>query len=726
MACYSIRAWTFCGLVGAFLDLALTYLLLCGSAIAFFASKFLGVFRLHLPCPCNGFFGVPNGGKCLQRLLVDCPTRKMASVQMSVKSKFPFDTMWMEDEGCHSNFKFLRDRDCCDGLLEMKGEASCSSFSSVSSDPLSFYSASEMGHEISEESSMPVNSGADDLQDASGAPGGISVGEGDQHNFKMNVLFGESKTMEKDAFSVGESVFHSPDELDFDGKDSDAIRVLEQALQEEQAAQAALYIELEKERSAAATAADEAMAMILRLQKEKASIEMEARQYQRMIEEKSAYDAEEMDILKEILIRREREKHFLEREVEFYRQILHFGNEKLKGDEHELTEISGQRPNFLFDLSEDPVLLLQRINESIGKREIMKSTERSSDNHALTVEEESGNSAFVKDPPSADWDEDANFLKRGNIQRKIGIGKHYLHAPGSMDECRQDFQEKGMISMYKNPCALHEERQTDARLYTSNSLQAHTLLDKSLIDEKPREKNNAIQCQVMAMQDDQNDSGNEFTFSFDGENLEKHGKNADLGQRNLDVFMHDKEASPHDVHIVENSSKLYKEGLRDESELLLMNKASKRSRNCPPPLDTSGDRGFDSVSDCASTSKVETEPDIHQRSSEMTTSRMTRRSNSHGRALPSCLRRNSMSAVDNERLKLDTEVGWLRERLRVVQEGRERLASSMEHREKEKLQLKLLEDITNQLQEIQKLKEPRKAVRRASLPPSSLKACCSS
>ncbi|KAL6975185.1 hypothetical protein U1Q18_023980 [Sarracenia purpurea var. burkii] len=65
------------------------------------------------------------------------------------------------------------------------------------------------------------------------------------------------------------------------------------ALEEEHVALAAIYLDLE-ERSAATTAADEAMAMILRLQEEEASIEMEARQYQRIIEEKFAYDAEEM------------------------------------------------------------------------------------------------------------------------------------------------------------------------------------------------------------------------------------------------------------------------------------------------------------------------------------------------------------------------------------------------------------------------------------------------
>lgn len=98
--------------------------------------------------------------------------------------------------------------------------------------------------------------------------------------------------------------------------------ILEQVLAEERAARAALALELEKERNAAASAADEALSMILRLQEEKASIEMEARQYQRMVEEKSAFDAEEMVILKEILLRREKEKHFLEKEVDTYRQMF--------------------------------------------------------------------------------------------------------------------------------------------------------------------------------------------------------------------------------------------------------------------------------------------------------------------------------------------------------------------------------------------------------------------
>lgn len=98
------------------------------------------------------------------------------------------------------------------------------------------------------------------------------------------------------------------------------VRFLEKAVEEERLARAALMVELEEERAASASAADEAMAMILRLQADKASLEMEGKQYERMIEEKFAYDEEEMNILKEILFKREREKHFLEKELETYRQ----------------------------------------------------------------------------------------------------------------------------------------------------------------------------------------------------------------------------------------------------------------------------------------------------------------------------------------------------------------------------------------------------------------------
>ncbi|KAJ7553322.1 hypothetical protein O6H91_06G093100 [Diphasiastrum complanatum] len=100
----------------------------------------------------------------------------------------------------------------------------------------------------------------------------------------------------------------------------DEVKKLTEALEAEHEAINALYDELEEERNAAAIAAMETMAVISRLQKEKAAVEMEARQYQRMVEEKALYDQEAISLLKEILLRKEEEKFFLEKEVQFYQE----------------------------------------------------------------------------------------------------------------------------------------------------------------------------------------------------------------------------------------------------------------------------------------------------------------------------------------------------------------------------------------------------------------------
>jgi len=122
--------------------------------------------------------------------------------------------------------------------------------------------------------------------------------------------------------SPGTGIYSSTtqENIEIVGNEDNRITMYENTL-EENAAYADLYLELEKERAAAATAADEAMAMISRLQEEKASMEMEMRQYERLIEERVSYDEEEMNIMQEILIRREKENFFLEKELESYRQM---------------------------------------------------------------------------------------------------------------------------------------------------------------------------------------------------------------------------------------------------------------------------------------------------------------------------------------------------------------------------------------------------------------------
>ena len=99
-------------------------------------------------------------------------------------------------------------------------------------------------------------------------------------------------------------------------------RELMEALQAEREALAALYSELEQERNSSATAASEALAMISRLQEEKAAVQMEARQYQRMVVEKEMYDQEAIEVLKEILAKREEEKIAMEEEIQLWRESL--------------------------------------------------------------------------------------------------------------------------------------------------------------------------------------------------------------------------------------------------------------------------------------------------------------------------------------------------------------------------------------------------------------------
>ncbi|CAK7339035.1 unnamed protein product [Dovyalis caffra] len=110
------------------------------------------------------------------------------------------------------------------------------------------------------------------------------------------------------------------------------VEKLKTALKAERKAFGALYTELEEERSASAIAANQTMAMINRLQEEKAAMQMEALQYQRMMEEQSEYDQEALQLLNELMIKREKEKQELEKDLEVYRKkVLDYeAKEKLR------------------------------------------------------------------------------------------------------------------------------------------------------------------------------------------------------------------------------------------------------------------------------------------------------------------------------------------------------------------------------------------------------------
>ncbi|KAL9142116.1 hypothetical protein ABFS82_14G147700 [Erythranthe guttata] len=87
-----------------------------------------------------------------------------------------------------------------------------------------------------------------------------------------------------------------------------------------------LYKELEEERKSAAISANQTMAMINKLQQEKSAMQMEALHYQRTMEEQSEHDQEALQLLNDLVSKREREKRELEKELEMYRFNLDFEN----------------------------------------------------------------------------------------------------------------------------------------------------------------------------------------------------------------------------------------------------------------------------------------------------------------------------------------------------------------------------------------------------------------
>lgn len=324
MACQVIiQSWTFFRLGGAFLDLAIAYFLLCCSAIAFFVSKFLSILGLTLPCPCNGLFGYPTRAPCLQRLLVDCPTETISSLQLSVKTKFPFDSILARKDHCQLNLKLVEERYSDDGVLELEGEASYSSFSDPRRSQHSLSASDSFGKfdvKAKGAATQRPRCGLRRRRRASIDNGKFTSGSSYDHvrsdtralcwspsepsklgnvdnstlgdsrvktvpDSESNYATDESKLLYKNATSLENLKKNVGCGHGIDGENETAIRILELALEEEQAACAALCSELEQERLAAATAADEAMAMISRIQEEKASVEIQARQYQRIFEE---------------------------------------------------------------------------------------------------------------------------------------------------------------------------------------------------------------------------------------------------------------------------------------------------------------------------------------------------------------------------------------------------------------------------------------------------------
>ncbi|XP_051132024.1 myosin-binding protein 7-like [Andrographis paniculata] len=83
-----------------------------------------------------------------------------------------------------------------------------------------------------------------------------------------------------------------------------------------------LISELEEERNASSSAANETLSMILRLQRDKAEIQMEAKQFKRFTEEKMAHDQLETSALEDLLYKREEVMQALAWELQAYKHTM--------------------------------------------------------------------------------------------------------------------------------------------------------------------------------------------------------------------------------------------------------------------------------------------------------------------------------------------------------------------------------------------------------------------
>ncbi|XP_061989908.1 uncharacterized protein LOC133708461 [Rosa rugosa] len=100
------------------------------------------------------------------------------------------------------------------------------------------------------------------------------------------------------------------------------ITALTEALKSQQQLLQMLYADLDQEREASSTAADEALSMILRLQGEKSAVKMEANQYKRLAEEKICHAEEALAIFEDLIYQKEMEIASLEFQLQAYRYKL--------------------------------------------------------------------------------------------------------------------------------------------------------------------------------------------------------------------------------------------------------------------------------------------------------------------------------------------------------------------------------------------------------------------
>ncbi|KAH9322474.1 hypothetical protein KI387_017113, partial [Taxus chinensis] len=245
---------------------------------------------------------------------------------------------------------------------------------------------------------------------------------------------------------------------------------MKEALCRQQKAIEELISELDEERNAAASAAEEAMAFISRLQKEKAEVRMEASQFKRYAEGKFAHDQQELVSLENLVNRKEQMIKALEFQVlSFKHRLLSVGcydyenvNRSLErshldeGNDHRyLTESSVSLKNYSaeqehFDFCDG------QMRDSVH----WQAKETNSGKICLDKLIDTRNSL----PPQLDW-EDAYSPRIARVQ---DIGSCYVH-PLQPDDYSSSSRREGHVVNARH--GLHKSDVHDSQNGEINSVE---------------------------------------------------------------------------------------------------------------------------------------------------------------------------------------------------------------------------------------------------------------
>ncbi|KAL5808550.1 hypothetical protein ACOSQ3_029241 [Xanthoceras sorbifolium] len=245
-----------------------------------------------------------------------------------------------------------------------------------------------------------------------------------------------------------------------------------------------LYTELEEERNASSSAANEAMSMILRLQREKAEVQMESRQFKRFADEKMAHDQQELLALEDLLYKREQAMQSLTCEVQAYKhRMMSYGltESEAEGEKGRLSRNQSMVENFdaQFDLPAfDYPPLKCNLNENSGALEV--------DNDVADVEKYAFGEtprAFGESPRSFASPRGQNHLK--NLEFRI----HQMERNPNQNQLDGDFSS-GKNILEKVIVGHSPRRPRHSRMFSTDSSSSYWGMIKEtgpdLTTESPR------------------------------------------------------------------------------------------------------------------------------------------------------------------------------------------------------------------------------------------------